>query len=85
MEEPEKKQTQGGSGLESSACSTLGDALPKEIERCQELLGVYKSLGPVGSFGQAMISAEIAEAHKAMIEGDAVGMVRAYQNLKNCE
>jgi hypothetical protein len=32
-----------------------------------------------------MISAEIAEAHKAMIEGDAVGMARAYQNLKNCE
>jgi hypothetical protein len=85
MEIEKENQDQSGSGLESSPCSTLGDALPKEIERCQKLLGVYKSLGPVGSFGHAMISAEIAEAHKAMIEGDAVGMARAYQNLKNCE
>ena len=65
--------------------TTIGDQLPKEIERCQELLGIYKSLGPVGVFGHAMISADIAEAHKAMMEGDLVGMVQAYEKLKGCE
>lgn len=65
--------------------STLGDDLPKEIARCQELIGIYKSLGPFGVFGHAMISADIAEAHKAMIEGDLVGMIRAYEKLKGCE
>ena len=66
-------------------CSTLGTDLPKEIERCQELLGIYKLLGPVGAFGYAAISADIRAAHKAMIEGDAVGMARAYEALKGCE
>lgn len=65
--------------------STLGDALPKEIQRCQELLGIYKSLGHAGAFGHAMISADIAEAHKAMMEGDVVAMLRAYNKLKDCE
>lgn len=68
-----------------SSQATLGDALPKEIQRCQELLGVYKSLWPVGAFGHAMISADIAEAHKAMMEGDTVAMISAYKKLQDCE
>ena len=28
---------------------TLGTALPKEIERCQELLSEYKAIGPAGA------------------------------------
>lgn len=63
---------------------TLGTALPKEIERCQGLLAHYKAIGPVGAFGHAMISADIAAAHKAMMEGDAVAMLRAYNALKGC-
>lgn len=62
--------------------STLGEVLPKEVERCQELLAAYKEIGPVGAFGHAMISADIASAHKAMMEGDLVGMIRAYEALK---
>lgn len=61
---------------------TLGDSLPKEIQRCQEILGLYASLGPAGAFGHAMISADIASAHKAMMEGDVVGMLAAYESLK---
>ncbi len=64
---------------------TLADALPREIERCQELLGQYKALGPVGVFGHAMISRDIAAAHTAMMEGDVVAMLRAYETLKGCK
>ena len=65
--------------------STLGDALPREIERCQELLVAYAEIGPAGAFGAAMIRADIAAAHKAMMEGDVVAMIRAYEALKGCQ
>jgi hypothetical protein len=65
-------------------CSTLGDALPREIERCQELLVAYAEIGPAGAFGAAMIRRDIAAAHKAMMEGDCVAMIRAYEALKVC-
>lgn len=65
--------------------STLGEELPREIERCQELLCQYVEIGPAGKFGAAMIRAEIAAAHKAMVEGDVVAMIRAYQALKEWE
>jgi len=64
---------------------TLGTALPKEIERCQELLSDYRAIGPAGDFGHAMISADIAAAHKAMIENDCVAMLKAYEALKGCK
>ena len=65
--------------------STLGDALPREIERCQELLVAYAEIGPAGAFGAAMIRADIAAAHKAMMEGDCAAMIRAYEALKGCQ
>lgn len=68
-----------------SATDTLGEALPREIERCQELLEIYKSLGPVGAFGHAMISADIKAAQRAMMEGDVAAMIRCYQKLKEAE
>ena len=61
---------------------TLGDALPKELARVREMLGVYKSLGPVGAFGALMIERDLQEADTAMIEGDVVKMLRVYQKLK---
>lgn len=61
---------------------SLGDALPREVKRCQELVAVYKSLGPVGAFGAAAIQANIARALKAMIEQDTVAMIAVYQDLK---
>lgn len=65
--------------------STLADELPKEIERCQELLAEYVALGPVGSFGAMMIRQDIAAAHKAMMEDDVVAMLKAYETLKGCQ
>lgn len=64
---------------------SLGTELPKEIERCQELLEAYASLGPVGLFGHAVIKLRIAAAHKAMLEGDCIAMLQAYEDLKGCE
>lgn len=68
-----------------SDAATLADALPKEIERCQELLMQYAAIGPVGTFGATMIRREIDAAHKAMMEGDVVAMIRAYEALKGCK
>lgn len=64
---------------------TLADSLPEEIERCQELLTQYAAIGPAGNFGAMMIRKDIAAAHKAMIEGDVVAMIRAHEALKNCQ
>lgn len=66
----------------STQIETLGTALPKEIERCQDLLTQYAAIGPAGQFGAMMIKQDIAAAHKAMMEGDCVAMIRAYEKLK---
>lgn len=64
---------------------SLGDALPKEIERCQELLAQYAELGAVGAFGYAMINHDIKQAHAAMVSGDVVVMLKVYEALKGCK
>ena len=64
---------------------TLGDALPKEIQRCQELLTQYAAIGATGTFAYTMIQADIAAANKAMMEGDVVAMLRAHEALKGCK
>jgi len=63
---------------------TLGTVLPKEIERCQELLTQYASIGLAGEFGRAMINLHISAAHRAMMTGDCVAMLQAYEKLKAC-
>jgi hypothetical protein len=61
---------------------TLGDALPEEIKRVQELRELYLTLGPVGQFGAMLMQNSIDEAMKAMIEGDLGKMIVAYEDLK---
>jgi hypothetical protein len=63
---------------------TLAYSLPKELARCQQLLVDYAQIGPAGDFASVMIRADIAAAHKAMMEGDLVAMLRAYEALKGC-
>lgn len=75
----------GGTPSAAADCATLGDALPREIERCQDLLVAYAEIGPAGAFGAAMIWSDIAAAHRAMMEGDCVAMIRAYEALKGCK
>ena len=63
--------------------NTLGDALPKEIERCQELLVIYAEIGSAGTFAATMIKQDIASAHKAMMNGDLPAMIKSYESLKD--
>lgn len=65
--------------------TTLADALPQEQERCRELLAVYKTIGPAGTFGAIMIEAALARADQAVMSGDLVEMLRSYKELKECE
>jgi hypothetical protein len=65
--------------------TTLAEALPEEIQRCQELLTQYAAIGPAGTIGAMFIRQDIAAAHKAMMEGDLVGMIRAHEKLKGCK
>lgn len=65
--------------------TTLGEAYPREQERCRELLATYKELGPVGSFGAAAISDVLRRADAAVISGDLAQMIALYQEMKGCE
>lgn len=64
--------------------STLADALPKEIERVQELIPIYMSV-PMGFIAAGMMKESIRKAHAAMMAGDVVGMLRVYEDLKGYE
>jgi hypothetical protein len=64
---------------------SLGEQLPVEQARVRELLGVYKSLGPTGAFGAMMIEQCLRRADEAVISGDVVAMIQAYEELKGCE
>ncbi len=65
--------------------TTLGDDYPNEQSRVRELIGIYKSLGPVGSFGAAMLEQTLQRADQAAASGDAVAMLRAYREMKDCQ
>lgn len=65
--------------------TTLGDDMPKEQQRVRELLGEYKAIGPSGRFGAIVIEATLREADQAVMSGDVVRMIAAYQALKGCE
>lgn len=64
---------------------SVGDAFPGELARCRELLTVYESIGPAGSFGKAMIQGTITRAEQAQASGDVVAIVRAYADMRVCE
>ena len=64
---------------------SLAEALPREIARVQELMPAYVEIGSAGLFALAMMKNSIAVAHKAMMEGDVVAMIRALKDLKEYE
>jgi hypothetical protein len=63
--------------------TNLADGLKHEVARNQELLGHYAELGAVGIFGHTMIQRDLKMATDAMLEGDVVKMLQAYESLKN--
>ena len=69
----------------SEQIESLGEALPKEMARVREVLGQYKALGPNGAFGAAFIELDLRAADQAVMSGDIVAMIRAYETLKKIE
>lgn len=63
---------------------TLGEDLPKEIERVQKIIEVYEEV-PCGHISTSFMKEDVAKAQKALNDVDIVGMIRAYQNLKSYE
>lgn len=65
---------------------TLGEAFPREQQRCRELITIYRDLPDgVGTFGAIMIEQVLKEADAAAISGDVVRMLRAFEKMKGCE
>jgi hypothetical protein len=63
--------------------SSLGTELPKEMARVRdELMPMYQSIGPAGTFALTMMRAELDRATKALAEGDVITMMRSYEALK---
>ena len=62
----------------------LIEGVQQEMHRCIELLKEYEEIGPAGRFGLAMIKQEIKKAEKTISEGDLIGMLRSYEELKSC-
>lgn len=66
--------------------SSLGTELPKEQARVRELRGQYTELrGTPGvnvEFAITMMDAALKEAEEAVMSGDVVRMIRAYEELK---
>lgn len=61
--------------------NTLGETLPKEIERVQGLITIYESI-PNGIFAATMMKRDIQKAHKAIMEDDLAEMIISYEDLK---
>ena len=60
---------------------TLGTALPKEIERVQEVMAVYLQFS-TGHIAASMMKRDISLALKAIMENDTVAMLRVFESLK---
>lgn len=68
--------------MEEETTESLGEALPKELARARMIQGHAREIGPAGAFLVAVIEQDIQAAERAMISGDIVGMLQAYQALK---
>ena len=63
---------------------TLGDALPREMARVRdEVLPVYRDIGPSGMFAATMMRRDLDLAAKALAEGDVVAMLAIHESLKS--
>lgn len=65
--------------------SSLAEELPKEMARVREVLGHYHQIGPAGMFGAAFIEQDLRAADAAVMSGDVVAMIKAYEALKQID
>lgn len=62
---------------------TLGTELPKLMSKVRdEILPMYLEIGPAGAFAALMMRRDLDAAQRAMMEGDVVAMLRAYESLR---
>lgn len=63
---------------------SLGDGLPKQQARVRALIELYRDpkLGGSGAFAIMMMEKSLQEADLAVMSGDVVAMIRAYDNLR---
>lgn len=61
----------------------LAEGLLEEINRNINLVVIYSSVGAAGVFALSMIRQDINLALKAIIEGDVIAMMQAFEKLKN--
>ena len=64
---------------------SLGEALPKELARVREVLGIYKAIGPAGTIGAMLIEQSLHSADLAIMGGDIAAMTQAYKDLRRIE
>jgi len=64
--------------------SSLAEALPKEQARVRELIVQYRdpALNGAGNLAAMMMERSLAAADQAVMSGDVVAMIRAYEDLK---
>lgn len=63
---------------------TLGEDLPKEQARVRKLILLYRdpALDGAGNFAASMMEELLRKADEAVISGDLVAMIAAYNDLK---
>ena len=62
----------------------LIEGIQEEQKRCRDLLALYKAIPP-GFLGIAVIELALKNADKAIASGDAVEMLKSYNELKKIE
>lgn len=61
---------------------TLGEALPIEMARCRDIMLHAQEIGAAGGFLVMVLQASLHKADKAVMSGDLVDMIQAYQELR---
>jgi hypothetical protein len=65
---------------------TLGEALPEEIKRVQEIIIEYRSIPKgAGNIAATFMQHDVDMAVKSLEEGNVVDMLYYYQELKGWE
>lgn len=64
---------------------SLGDAYPKQQERCRKILVQYIQIGQAGAFGRALLEDLLRRADRAAIEQDLPAMIRCYKEMQDFE
>lgn len=83
MPEVRSEQMSNPETLPQDQSNTLAEALPREMARVRdEVMPAYIAIGAPGAFALHMMRMELDIAAAAMMNGDVVTMLRAYESLK---